>query len=179
MCSPKRLVFKILFFLLFCFFPCCPFVFPFKFHFSFGPSTPFWKTFFFWGGGFFYLSYLLPFPLLIFAGFFETSFANIPSFKTNLLSFLAVYLFCCSCFCFHVARFCFFLFHVGFFWCVSLYCSVFVLFLVLLSDFGKSIAIVFLAVLVFFESCWLEGHLLVCFLFFCYFSCVSCFQSKQ
>ena len=43
-CSPKRSVFKIILFFQFCFFPCFPFVFPFKipfFFFAFYPSLPF------------------------------------------------------------------------------------------------------------------------------------------
>ena len=41
-------------------------------------------------GGLFHLSFRLPFPLFMFACFFVTHFPNIPFFKTNLPSFLAV-----------------------------------------------------------------------------------------
>ena len=68
------------------FFLVFPFVCPFKFlsiFFAFCPSTPLWKTLLF--GVVLQSFFLLPFPLLMFACFFETNFPEIPFFKTNLL----------------------------------------------------------------------------------------------
>ena len=82
---------------LFSFFPFFPFVFRFKIPF-FLPSVHqplFGKLEF----------SFLPLPLLIFAWFFDSKkIPNIPFFKTNLLSFLAI--FWCFCYCFHVLCFC-------------------------------------------------------------------------
>ena len=60
-----------------------------KIHFSFPfcPSTPFWEHSYL---GFLLFFFLLPFPFLMFACFFETNFPNIPFWKPKLLSFLAV-----------------------------------------------------------------------------------------
>ena len=106
-CVPKRPVFKILLFFLFCFLFWFSFCLPFQnsiFFFAFCPSTPFWKTLIFWVSLSFFF---LPFPFLMFACFFQTNFPNIPFLKPKLLSFwLFIYFFCCFCFCFHVSCFC-------------------------------------------------------------------------
>ena len=99
-----------------------------KLHFflCFLSINPFWKTlivllslsFFF-----------LPFPVLMFACFFQTNFPNIPFLKPKLLSFwLFVYFFCCFCFsfsCFMSLPFCF---DAGFVFLYVLLCSCLVLF---------------------------------------------------
>ena len=118
-CVPKRPVFKILIFFLFCF------LFWFSFCIFFQNSmfcslfiNPFWKTLI----CLVFLSFFcLPFPFLMFACFFQTNFPNIP------------FLFCC--FSFHVSCFCLSNLMLALFWYV-LFCSclVFVLFLVLLSQ---------------------------------------------
>ena len=97
--SPKRPVFQIIIFFLF--FPCFPFVFLFQNSIIYLCSlsiNPFLEKIFVW----FLLSlFLLPFPFLMFASFFETNFSNIPFLKPTLLSFWALYFFFC-CFFFFV-----------------------------------------------------------------------------
>ena len=115
---------KLLLFFLFCFSPCFPVVSPFKIpsiFFLFCPSTLFGKHI--WGVSFIFP--YLPFPLLMFACFFETDFPNIFFFKTDLFSFLVVsfLLFLLFVFMFYVSAFC--------------YWYVFVWFLVALSDYEK------------------------------------------
>ena len=110
-CVPKRPVFKILLFFLFCFLSWLSFVFPFKtpfLFFAFCPSTSFWKTLIFLVSLSFFF---LPSPFLMFACFFQTNFPNIPFLKPKLLSFLVVYLFHLLFFvlfsCFMFLPFCF------------------------------------------------------------------------
>ena len=105
-------------------FPCFPFVLPFtipSYFLCYSPSTPFWKILSFW----FLLSlyWLLPFPLFMFACFFQTNSPN----------WLFLYLFCCFCFCFHVLCFCLSVFMLALFlvW-FSFFLSCFLLLLVLL-----------------------------------------------
>ena len=91
-------------------FPCFPFVFPFKIpYFSLlFVHQPLLENVF----SVFCLS-LLPFPLLMFACFFETSFPNIPFLKPNLLSFLVVF-FQLFLLLFSLCMFLPFCFYVGF-----------------------------------------------------------------
>ena len=104
-CVPKRPVFKILLFFLFCFLFWFSFCLPFPNSISlFCPSAPFWKTFIFLVSLSFFF---LPFPFLMFAGFFQTNFLNIPFLKPKLLSFsLFMYFFCCFLFLFSCSSFC-------------------------------------------------------------------------
>ena len=137
-CSPKRPVFKILLFFLFCFFSGFPFVFPFKtpfYPFAFWPSAPFWKTLIFLVS----LSFLfLPFPFLMFACFFQTNFPTIPFLKPKLLSFwLFIYFICCSCFCFHCVCFSLSVFMLALF--LVFFCFCFVFCFCLLSCFAFSL----------------------------------------
>ena len=151
-CCLKGLVFQILLFFLVCFFLVFLVSSLSKFHcfLGFCPSTPFGKLFLFLQSFVF-----LPFPFLLLNCFFETNF---PPFSES------------SCLNFSFSVLC-----VGF--VLGLF-FVIVLFLVLLSDYEK--VIIFLAFLVFFESCLLEGILCLCFLFLVlFFSWVVCFQSKQ
>ena len=115
--------------------------------------------------------FLLPFPLLVFACFFEISFPNIPFSKPTcfnhwlFLFLLLLVLFSCYMsllLCFMLALFlaCFLL---------LLFCFCFV------SGFGIQTMknIVFSAFLVFFESCWLKVVYLHAFCFWscCFFLC--------
>ena len=162
LCSSKRPVFKSFcsshpFFLVFL---CLPFQNSI-FFLGLLSINPFLESFLFLG--FFSLS-VLAFPLLMFAGFFEINFPNIPWFKPNLLSSLAVSLFVFFFLLFSVAFvlvFLFFvsafLFYVGF----VLVCY-FLYFLFCFQIVKKSC---FPAILVFCESCWLEGSLFLCFMF--------------
>ena len=131
---------------------------------------------------FLFLLSLLPFPLLMFPCFFETNFANIPFFKTNLLSCSAVCFFvCCFRFCFPVSCFCIMLCcMLASFW-VCLFLLLFCFCFVPWFCFQTMKNIVFPAIWVFsLVSCWLEGSWLFCFMFlFLVFCCVVCFQSKQ
>ena len=169
---PKRPVFKIIIFFLF--FPCFPFVFLFQnsiIFLCFLSINPFLEKIFVW----FLLSlFLLPFPFLMFASFFETNFSNIPFLKPTLLSFWALYFFfCCFYFCFHgvCVPFCFYVgFVFGmffFFWFVS--CFAFRLWKEHCFPCSSSD----------FKSCWLKGGFSVsCFVLVC-FSCVVCFHFKH
>ena len=72
---PQKACLKVFLFFLFCFFD---FVFPFKtpfYPFAFWPSAPFWKTLIFLV---FFFFFVLLFPFLMFACFFQTNFPNIP-----------------------------------------------------------------------------------------------------
>ena len=137
--SPKRPVFKILLFFFCCFF----LVFLLSslsnsiFFLWFFVLSPFLDSLsFFFGRAFFCLSFLLPFPLQMFACLFETNFLNIRLLKPKSLSCLAVcFYFSCFYFCFHAFRFCLSGFMLALLSvCVSM---VFVLFLVMLSDYEK------------------------------------------
>ena len=136
-CSHKRPVLRCFCSSYFVFFA---FVFPFKtpfYPFAFWPSAPFWKTLIFLVSFFFLF---LLFPFFMFACFFQTNFPNIPFLKSNLLSFLAVYFFCCSCFCFGCVCFSlsvFLLLCWLCFWCFFWFCFVFCF--CLLSCFGSSL----------------------------------------
>ena len=125
-CSPKRPVFKILPFFLFCFFSGFPFVFPFKnsiLSLCFLAISPFLETLIFLVS----LSFLfLPFPFLMFACFFQTYIPNIPFLKPKLLSFwLFIYFICCSCFCFHCVCFSLSVFMLAFYLVFFCFCFVF------------------------------------------------------
>ena len=86
----------------------------------------------------------LPFPLLMFACCFETNFPNLLFLQTQLALILVVcfsllFLFCYHALCFCISVLCWLVFGV-FFFC---YCLVFVLFLVLLSDYGNVVPLQF------------------------------------
>ena len=103
---PKRPVFKVLLLFLFCFLFWFSFCLPFQnsIFLCCCPSTPFWETLICLVSLSFFL---LRFPFLMFACFFQTNFPNIPVLKPKLLSFwLFLYLFSWFCFCFHVSCFC-------------------------------------------------------------------------
>ena len=85
-----------------------PFVFPFKipsFFAAFCPSTPVWKRSF-WGVSSVFL-FVLPFPVLMFACFFETKFPKAPFLNPSCFhAWQFLLCFCCFCFCFHGVCFC-------------------------------------------------------------------------
>ena len=117
-CVPKKPVFEIFLFFLFCFvslFSFCP---PFQnsiVFLWFLSISPFWKIFYFW-----FLLFLLPLPLFMFACFFQTNFPTILFQNPSCLHvwpFLCF--FCYFCFRFRVLCFCLFCFYGGFvFWYV-------------------------------------------------------------
>ena len=125
------------------------------FLFAFYPSTPFYRRLFV---GLLFFFFCLPFPFLRFACLFDTNLPNIPFLKSNLLSFLAFSFFCCSCSCFDCV--CFSL-SVILLLCWLCFWCFFVLFCVLflssfLFCFQSMKKVVFPAILVFFELCWLK-----------------------
>ena len=150
---PPKACLKVYLFFLFCFFCFC---------------LPFQKSIFyllfihqplFTEDSLCFFFFCLPFPFLRFACLFDTSFPNIPFLKSNVLSFLAVLFFCCSCFCFDCVCFSLSVFccYVGFVFgvfCLVL-CFVFVFFLVLVSVYEKKLFS--LQFWCFFELCWLKG----------------------
>ena len=113
-CSPKRPVFKILFFFLFCFLFWFSFCIPFQnsiLSLCFLAISPFLENINIFG---FFICFLF-FPFLMFACFIQTNFPNIPFLKPKLLSFwLFIYFFCCFCFLFSYFMFLPFCFDVGF-----------------------------------------------------------------
>ena len=142
-CSPKRPVFEILLFFLFCFFSGFPFVFPFKNpFFAFYPSNSFLQKALCRVS--FSFSFCLPFPFLRFACLFDANFPNIPLVETQFafvfgcLCF-SVVLVCCCCFVFSLCMFqpfCFLLLCwlcFGVIVCVLICVFVSVFFLVLVS----------------------------------------------
>ena len=136
-CSHKRPVLRCLFSFFFCFFAFVLFFKTLFYPFAFWPSALFWKTLIFLVSFFFFL---LPFPFLVFACFFQTNFPNIPFLKSNLLSFLAVYFFLLLVFLFWLCMFQLFCFVVVMLaLCLVFFGFCFVFCFCLLSCFGFSL----------------------------------------
>ena len=151
-CSPKRPVLKCFFSSFSVFFPGFPFFFPFKipFFLCFLSINPFLEKIL--CGGFF-CHFILSFPFLMFASFFETNFLTSPFWNPSCFCFW--HFFCCFCFCFHGVCFCLSVLMLALFCYVFIlfwFCFCFVSCFFLLSDYEKNT--VFPAILVFL-SCWL------------------------
>ena len=149
---PQKACLKVVLFFLFCFILLLSSLSKIHFLFAFYPSTPFYRRLFV---GFLFFFFCLPFPFLRFACLFDTNFPNIPFLKSNLLSFLAVYL-CILLFLFLFSLcmfqpFCFFIVMLALFlvFFVVLFCVLFVSSFLFCFQSMKKKA-VFPAILVFF-----------------------------
>ena len=125
---PKRPVFKILLFFLFCVcFPCSRFVFSFKipFFFAFCPSTPFWKTFLFFGFFYFFaLSFGKCLLVSLKQTFLTSSFSKSTCFQFWQFIFFLLLLFLFSCFMFLLSVLCWHCFWYVFLMLLFCFCFV-------------------------------------------------------